>query len=227
MRVLLVEDTIDVAEAIVAHFQMEGHVCDHAENVADARHFSATGSYDLVVLDINLPDEPGLNLLEWLRRRSDRVPVLVLTARMAVDDKIDALDLGADDYLVKPFEFGELDARARAIIRRRQGEANAIIEAGNLRYDSSGRHLTINDRPVELTKRELIVLECFLANRNRVVRKEDLYARLFGLDGDAGINAVEVYVARLRRKLKGADIQIRALRGLGYQIMERPAEETS
>ena len=224
MRVLLVEDTVDVAEAIVSHFQMEGHVCDHAENVADARHFSATGDYDLVVLDINIPDETGLNLLEWLRRRSDQVTVLVLTARMAVDDKIDALDLGADDYLVKPFEFRELDARARAIVRRRQGEANAVIETGNLRYDSSGRRLTVGGQPVGLTKRELIVLECFLANRGRVVRKEDLYARLFGLDGDAGINAVEVHVARLRRKLRGADLEIRALRGLGYQIMERPAE---
>ena len=226
MRVLVVEDTEDVAEAILAHFQRQGHVSDHASNREDAAHLAALEPYDLILLDINLPDGSGIDLLKELRAEKNPVPVLVLTARMQVEDKIDALDIGADDYLVKPFDLRELEARARAVGRRRHGAAEAVVEAGNLRCNFAARSVSIGGREVELTRREFILLEAFLNNLGRVLEKDDLYSRLYGLTGEAGLNAVEVYIARLRRKLDGAELEIRTLRGLGYQAALRE-ERTS
>lgn len=227
MRVLVVEDTEDVAEAILAHFQRQGHVCDHAECREDAAHFIALAEpYDLVILDLNLPDGSGLELLKELRAARNAVPVLVLTARMHVEDKIDALDVGADDYLVKPFDLRELEARARAVSRRRHGAVQAAVETGNLCCDLAARTVTIDGREVELTRREFILLEAFMGNLNRVLEKDELYSRLYGLTGEAGLNAVEVYIARLRRKLEGADLEIRTLRGLGYQAVPRERTRT-
>ncbi|WP_159591319.1 response regulator transcription factor [Chelativorans xinjiangense] len=222
MRVLVVEDTEDVAEAILAHFQRQGHVCDHAASREDAAHFLGLAEpYDLVILDLNLPDGSGLELLKGLRAAKNPVPVLVLTARMHVEDKIDALDFGADDYLVKPFDLRELEARARAVSRRRHGAAEAVVEAGNLRCNFAARSVTVAAREVELTRREFILLEAFMGNLGRVLEKDELYSRLYGLTGEAGLNAVEVYIARLRRKLDGADLEIKTLRGLGYQAVLR------
>ncbi|OCW59223.1 response regulator [Hoeflea olei] len=219
MHFLVVEDTLDVAEAITERLARAGHVCDRAESVADARHFVSASVYDLVILDINLPDGSGLDFLRWLRQRKHPVPVLVLTARLAVDDKIDALDFGADDYMVKPFDLGELEARVRAIVRRRTGEAGARLSAGNLDFDMATRQATVAGQPLQLTPREQLLLEIFLINRGRVLEKEELVIRLFGLDTDAGPNAIELYVGRLRRKLAGAGLEIKTLRGLGYQAL--------
>ncbi|HKJ63195.1 MAG TPA: response regulator transcription factor [Hyphomicrobiales bacterium] len=221
MRVLVVEDTEDVAEAIVAHFQRQGHVCDHAANREDAAHLAGLEPYDLIILDLNLPDGSGLDLLKELRAAKNPVPVLVLTARMHVEDKIGALDFGADDYLVKPFDLRELEARARAVSRRMHGATDAVVEAGNLRCSFSARSVTVGDQEVELTPREFILLEAFISNLNRVLEKDELYSRLYGLTGEAGLNAVEVYIARLRRKLEGADLEIKTLRSLGYQAVLR------
>ncbi len=226
MRILVVEDAEDVADAISSHFSRQGHACDHAASLCDAEHFVRLGSYDLVILDINLPDGSGLKLLRGLRAARNGVPILVLTARMQVDDKVDALDFGADDYLVKPFDLRELEARARAITRRQHGASDTVLEAGNLRCNVATRNVTVGGAEIELTRREFILLEAFLENLNRVLQKQELYSRLFGLTGEAGLNAIEVYVARLRRKLSGADLEIRTLRGLGYQAIiktPRPA----
>lgn len=221
MRILVVEDTHDVADAILAHFSRQGHVCDHAPDLADARHFASLDPYDLVILDINLPDGSGLSFLKYLRQTKDGVPVLVLTARLQIDDKIDALDIGADDYMVKPFDLRELEARARAITRRQHGESEAVTDVGNMSCNFAAHSVAVAGVDIELTRREFIVLEAFVHNLNRVLPKEELYSRLFGLTGEAGLNAVEVYVARLRRKLGDADLEIKTLRGLGYQARLR------
>nr|WP_274709234.1 response regulator transcription factor [Nitratireductor luteus] len=218
---MVVEDTEDVAEAILAHFQKQGHVCEHAATREDAAHFAGLDPFDLIILDLNLPDGSGLDFLKHLRAEKNMVPVLVLTARMHVDDKIDALDFGADDYLVKPFDLRELEARARAVSRRQYGAADTIVEIGNLKCNFAARTVRIGDRDIELTRREFILLEAFAGGLNRVLDKDDLYSRLYGLTGEAGLNAVEVYVARLRRKLEGADLEIKTLRGLGYQAVKR------
>lgn len=217
MNFLIVEDTTDVADAIADRLSGQGHSVERAENVADAMHLASVSIHDLVVLDINLPDGSGLEFLKWLRARHSAVAVLVLTARLDIDDKIDALDLGADDYMVKPFDLGELEARLRAIIRRRSGDVDKVLTAGDLTFDMSQRTVKIGDVEIELTKREQTLLEIFMLNRNRVLEKEDLLVRLFGLNGDANSNAVELYVGRLRRKIANSGFEIRTLRGLGYQ----------
>lgn len=217
MHFLLVEDTIDVAEAIIGRFSKAGHAVEHAANRADAEHLVAVNSYDLIILDVNLPDGSGISLLKQIRLNGNPVPVLVLTARLAVDEKIGALDVGADDYMVKPFDLGELEARIRAIIRRRSGETSAVLKAGNLQFDMVDRSVTVAGELRELTRRELVLLEIFLTGRGRVLEKEELLTRLFGMEGDSSANAVELYVGRLRRKIEGSDLEIRTLRGLGYQ----------
>lgn len=217
MHYLVVEDTADVAEAIAERLSRGGHACDHAATLEDAMHFAGASAYDLVVLDINLPDGSGIDFLRWLRRRRDPVPVLVLTARLAIDDKIGALDYGADDYMVKPFDLGELEARVRAIVRRRAGDGGTVLSAGNLEFDMVSRTATLAGEPIALTPREQLLLEIFLLNKGRVLEKDELVMRLFGFEAEAGANAIELYVGRLRRKLTGADLEIRTLRGLGYQ----------
>ncbi|WP_040664571.1 response regulator transcription factor [Nitratireductor aquibiodomus] len=219
MHFLIVEDTRDVAEAIERRLEKAGHVSDRAETLEDAEHFVAMARHDLIVLDINLPDGSGIAFLKKLRAAGNRVPVLVLTARLAVNDKIDALDLGADDYMIKPFDLGELEARIRAIIRRRSGDADRTVAVGKLTFDMAARRVLIDGEPCELTRREQTLLEIFLTNRDRVLEKEDLLTRLFGHDEERNPNAVELYVGRLRRKIEGSGLEIRTLRGLGYQAV--------
>lgn len=219
MRVLLVEDTEDVADAIAVRFARSGHAIDRAAQCASARDALAVQDYDLVILDINLPDGSGFDLLRSLRRDKRTTPVLVVTARLDVEDRVDALDIGADDYLMKPFDLRELEARARALLRRSGSERSAIIEYGDLSLDPATRSASIAGQPLALTRREFSVLEILMASRGRVMAKERIYEKLFSFDeDDTGINAVELYVARLRRKLAGSRVTIRTLRGLGYQI---------
>ena len=217
MRLLVVEDTADLAEAIVAHFSAIGHACDRAADCQDAADFLSLDKYDAVILDINLPDGSGLDVLKTMRAQRNPAPVLVLTARLAVDDRINAFDIGADDYLMKPFDFRELEARIRALTRRKSGEAGAVISAGDLSFDTASRLVTIAGKPCELTRREQMLLEVLLHNKGRVLAKEELHSKLFGMEDDVGLNAVEVYVARLRRKISGSGFDIKTLRGIGYQ----------
>jgi two-component system response regulator TctD len=219
MRLLVVEDAEDVADAIAGQLSRTGHVCDKAGTIEDARQLISVQVYDLVILDINLPDGSGFRLLKEIRARKDKLPVLMLTARLGVDDRVEALDAGADDYLVKPFDFRELEARIRAILRRGHGESDAILEAGNIRFNTATREVTVGGEACELTRREQTLLEILLVSRGRVIAKEDLHSRLFGLDEDAGMNALELYVARLRKKIPGGALTIKTLRGLGYQAI--------
>lgn len=221
IRILLVEDTHDVADAIVASFGRRGDAVDHALTRVAADDLLALQRYDVIILDINLPDGNGLSLLADQRRQGVTTPILMLTARLEVDDRVAALDRGADDYLVKPFDLRELEARVRALARRAQRDPSegSTITYADLEVDIAGRVVTLGGQPVNLTRREFGVLEALLINRGRVISKEQIFERIFSFDqGDVGLNAVEIYVARLRKKLDGGEVSIKTLRGLGYQL---------
>lgn len=218
MRVLVVEDTADIAEAVVMRLEKIGHAVDWERDGAVAAELLVVQGYDLVILDLSLPGQDGLAILKGMRARKLKTPVLVLTARSAVDERIGALDLGADDYLVKPFDYGELEARARALLRRSAGQSDNLLCVGPLAIDRAGRVATIEGRPLNLTRRELTVLEILAMRPERIVPKEELVEQLFNFDQEASPNAVEQFVTRLRRKLGDAPVEIRTLRGLGYQL---------
>lgn len=216
MRILIVEDTQDLAEAIASRLKKVGYAVDLVGDGSEADDLLRTETYNLVVLDLTLPGLDGKTVLHRLRKRRSRTPVLVLTARSDVDDKVGVLDHGADDYLVKPFDFRELEARCRALLRRPHGFAASAVAFGNLTFDGASRRVTVAEQPVELGAREFRLLELLLANLDRVLSKDALIEQMFGLDEAVAPNAIELYVSRLRRKLEGSAVQIRTLRGVGY-----------
>ena len=216
MRILIVEDACDLADAIARRLRKLGHAVDTAEDGEEADELLRREQYHLIVLDLMLPGIGGKEVLGRLRRRRTRTPVLVLTARSGVDDKVGLLDQGADDYLVKPFDFRELEARCRALLRRPQGMAASAVEFGNLVFDNGAKRVSVDGAAVELSAREFRLLELLLANLDRVLSKDALLDQLFGLDDAVAPNAIELYVSRLRRKLDRSAVKIRTLRGLGY-----------
>ncbi|MDR2871015.1 MAG: response regulator [Xanthomonadaceae bacterium] len=219
MRILLIEDDEKLANSLIRALAQSGHACDHAGNGRTARAAAVAASYDAIILDRGLPDIDGLELLAWLRRNRIGVPVLILTAHDGIDDRIHGLDLGADDYLVKPFALGELEARLRAISRRAVGNT-APIEVGRLQWDPSSRQISVGDKLLDLTARELSLLELLLQRPGRIVSKQTLFDALYSWDAEANPSVIEVHTSRLRRKLENADagLGIRMLRGLGYRI---------
>ncbi len=219
MRVLVVEDAEDVCEAIMHSLKRAGHTCDAAGTLEDSRAFVAVQEFDAIVLDMNLPDGSGYDLLKEIRSAGGDVAVLMLTARFGIDDRVDALDAGADDYLVKPFDMRELEARLRAVIRRRYSETDAVLAAGDVTLNTATREVTVGGRACDLTRRELSLLELLITARGRVIPKEEIHSRLFAMNEDTNLNAVELYVARLRRKIGDSSLTIRTLRGLGYQAV--------
>ncbi|MCA8884031.1 MAG: response regulator transcription factor [Rhodobacteraceae bacterium] len=220
MRILLLEDASDVADAIIASFARRGDAMDHATTVAEAKDSIAVQDYDVAILDIGLPDGEGTEVLKALRAGHKATQVLMLTARTKIDERVSALDSGADDYLIKPFDLRELEARVRALARRNSAERAGIIEFGDIVFDPAGCTVRIGGQDVSLTRREFSLLEVLLANRGRVVPKAKIFERMFAFnDEPAGMNAVEIYVGRLRRKLEDSHVAIRTLRGLGYQIV--------
>lgn len=221
MRLLLVEDTADVAEAIVASFGHRGDAVDHVNSVDTAASALAVQDYDVIILDIGLPDGLGTDILSSLRDRGKPTPVLMLTARSDIEDRVAALDKGADDYLVKPFDLRELHARVRAMLRRQDTDRSGIVEFGDIRFDPAGLTVEVKGRPLSLARRELNLLEILLANRERVVAKDRLLEGMYSFkDEEVGPNAVELYVGRLRKKLCDSRITIKTLRGLGYQMVD-------
>lgn len=219
MRIFLVEDTADVGEAIVARLSRAGHAVDWEKDGAAAAEILDFTVYDLVILDVMLPGLDGFEILARLRRARKPVPVLILTARSEVEDRVGALDLGADDYLVKPFDFRELEARVRALLRRKQGESSNAIRCGDIVIDLESRTARVGDREMDLKRRELALLEILASRPGRLFSKEELLDQLFGFDEAPGANAVELYVGRLRKKLEGARTQIVTSRGLGYRLI--------
>ncbi|MBA8885132.1 response regulator [Dokdonella fugitiva] len=221
MRVLVVEDDALVADAIRRGLGEAGYAVDHVDSAERAGTALGAESFDLAVVDIGLPGADGLALLQRMRRSGTAVPVLILTARDALADRVNALDLGADDYLVKPFALPELVARSRALIRRSRSAASAELVIGTLRLDLAARRAEVDGGAVSLTRREWAVLECLALNIGRVVAKDRLLQAIANWDEDIGANAIEVYVSRLRTKLGGA-APIRTVRGLGYRLDDTP-----
>ncbi|KEP69250.1 chemotaxis protein CheY [Thioclava dalianensis] len=220
MRILIVEDAGDVAEVVAIRLGKTGMACDLAESCAEAEDCLAVQRYDAVVLDINLPDRNGTELLRDMRARGDRTPVLMLTALFSVDDRVSALDLGADDYLVKPFDQRELEARLRALMRREADQKSDAITLGPLVFSPATLGATLNGVTLDLTRREATLLGLLLRNQGKVLNKKRLYDGLFAFDdADVGLNAIELYIARLRKKLAGSSVTIETQRGLGYRIL--------
>jgi two-component system, OmpR family, response regulator len=221
MRMLVVEDDAVLAAALTRALGQAGYVVDLVDNGESANEALQGDAYDLVVLDLALPRLDGLAVLRRLRDRRSQVPVLILTARDTLDDRVAGLDLGADDYMTKPFDLPELEARVRALIRRGQYSAGASMTHGHLRFDPAARRLFYEDQPVEMSARELALTELLLSRQGRVVSKEQIIDQLFGFGEDVGSNAIEVYVHRVRRKLEPLGVEIRTVRGMGY-LLDKP-----
>ena len=215
MQILVVEDDTLLAEGLVRTLTRAGHAVEHTALGAQADRLLAERSFDLVVLDIGLPDIDGFELLRRLRLRRSKVNVLVLTARDAIEDRVHGLDLGADDYLTKPFSVNEFEARVRALLRRTVA-ATSPWSVGGLTVDSAAKRVKVNDRPIELTPREWALLEMFLMRPGRVLSKEQIGESLLRYDDPLSPNAIEVHVSRLRTKIEPAGIHIRTVRGFGY-----------
>jgi two-component system OmpR family response regulator len=222
MRLLIVEDDPVLADGLTRSLRASDYAVDCVADGMEADHVLAAQHYDLVILDLGLPKLDGFEILRRLRRRGSKVPVLVLTARDSLEDRVRGLDLGADDYLAKPFDLPELEARVRALIRRGQSGGASRISHGALSLDTVGRRATLDGEPLDLSAREFGVLEILMLRSGRVVSKDQLAEQLYGWDEEVGANAIEVYVHRLRRKLEPAGVTIRTIRGLGYLLEKAP-----
>lgn len=218
MRFLLVEDNEQLASAVLDRLSQDGHVVDHAADLGTAEDFTATTDYDLILLDIMLPDGDGRAFLNRHRATGAETPVIVLTARSEVSDRVGALDMGADDYIPKPFDFSELEARCRAVLRRRAGAATNRQRFGDAEFDPLAGTLRNGDREIALRNRELRLLEVFFAAPGQIIPKPKLVDRLFAFDEEVSENAIEVYVGRLRKHLEGSGVSIVTVRGLGYRL---------
>jgi two-component system response regulator TctD len=217
-RILLVEDDAALARGMAAMLRGKGHALDVVADGEGALAAATDEPYALILLDLGLPDLDGIEVLRRIRRAGNRTPVLVLTARDAVGDRIAGLDNGADDYVLKPFDPDELEARVRALLRRSTGEATATTTIGALVLDPARGVATLAGRDLALRRREWAVLERLAARPGKIVSKERLASEIFGYDEPVAPNAVEVYVARLRRKLEPDGPAIRTMRGMGYLL---------
>lgn len=218
MKFLLIEDNFDLAQAICSRMTQDGHVVDHAARLQDAFAYSETGEYDLILLDIMLPDGDGRSFLKRHRAGKKDTPVIVLTARSQVSDRISMLDLGADDYVTKPFDHEELQARCRAVLRRKSGTAQTTVRLGNIAFDPVAGSLIVDGVAITLRNRELRLLELLINSPGQVFPKHKLFDRLFSYDEDVSENAIEVYIGRLRKHLDPSSLRITTLRGLGYRL---------
>lgn len=218
-RILLIEDDAALSRGLVAALTAEGYSVDPALDGASALMMALDEPYAIITLDVGLPDMSGFDVLKSLRAKGCHAPVLILTARDEIDDRVKGLDLGADDYLLKPFEPRELAARIRALLRRPQVDPAPVIRVGKLEFDRSHHVARIDGRDLDLRRREWVVLERLLSRVGQVVSKDRLASEVFGYDEPVAPNAIEVYIARLRKKLEPDGPTIRTLRGLGY-LME-------
>jgi len=218
MRILLVEDHLPLAQSISSALQAAGYALDCLADGIQADLALQSNDYALAVIDVGLPRLDGFALLGKLRGRGQRLPVLMLTARGEVRDRVQGLNLGADDYLAKPFDLTELEARVKALLRRTLGAGQEQQQCGALCYDLNQRRFSLDGEPLTLTAREQAVLESLIGRPGRVLSKEQLAAKVFGLNQDVSREAIEIYIHRLRKKLSGSGVQIVTFRGLGYLL---------
>lgn len=227
MRVLLVEDERKIADFVCAGFREQGFAYEHCDNGNDGFARASTGEYDLIVLDIMLPGRDGLSILKGLRKAGSVTPVILLTARNELDDRIEGLNLGADDYLAKPFFVEELIARMQALLRRVSGERQNILSVGDLRLDRITREVTLRGQTVDLTGREFNLIEYLMRSPGRVFTRTQILEHVWGYDFDPSTNVVDVCIQRIRKKLgalgalggtEGSDAFIEAVRGVGYRF---------
>lgn len=223
MRILVAEDDALLADGLTRALRDAGYATDCVRDGKAAESALVTQQFDLVILDIGLPGRDGFQVLARMRERHIDVPVLILTAQDAVQNRVRGLDLGADDYLVKPFDLAELEARVRALTRRARGSSTALVTHGELTYDPRDRTAKVGGTALDLSAREIALLEIFLARAGRVVNKEQIIDLLCQWGEEVSANAVEVYVHRLRKKLEPAHVRLATLRGLGY-CLEKPVE---
>ncbi|MCP5268362.1 MAG: response regulator transcription factor [Zoogloeaceae bacterium] len=222
MRLLIAEDDAIIADGLYRTLRGNGYAVDRAANGVDADTALMANTYDLLILDLGLPKLSGLEVLKRLRARGSVLPVLILTALDGTSDRVRGLDLGADDYMVKPFELPELEARVRALTRRSSGTV-PMVQCGALSYDQVGRSAILNGQVLDLSARELGLLEVLLSRSGRLVSKDQLVDHLCGWGEEVSHNAIEVYVHRLRKKLEPGGVRIATVRGLGY-CLEKPQE---
>lgn len=218
MRFLLVEDNPDLAQSVAERLRLDGHAVDPAGSLADAEDCLAAAQYDLILLDISLPDGDGRDFLRQERRSGRDTPIIVMTARAEVSDRVDVLDLGADDYVTKPFDFAELEARCRAVLRRRGVALQTVQHFAGMTFNPLNASLSIGGETRELRNRELRLLEILMAGPERIFSKAQICDRLFSYAESVTDNAIEVYVARLRKKLEGSGARIETVRGIGYRL---------
>lgn len=220
MRVLIIEDDKTLGMAMAQSLSHAGYATDWVGCAGDALHALAVEHFDAAVLDLGLPDRDGYDVVRHLRKRGQSLPVLILTARDALEDRVQGLDLGADDYVIKPIAMAELQARVRALIRRGSGNSSQQFTLGKMELDMLGRRAYLHGEPLELSKREWSVLEYLVVNMRRIVSKEQLIQAITGWDTELSANAIEAYVYRVRSKIEGSGVTIRTVRGLGYMLEE-------
>jgi two-component system, OmpR family, response regulator TctD len=220
MRFLLVEDNLELGRAVQHRLTLDGHGVDWITGITDAATYLENAPYDLILLDIMLPDGDGRDFLKQHRKQNRTTPVIVITARSEVSDRVHLLDLGADDYITKPFDFSELEARCRAVLRRKGGSALNEKRFGDLVFSPLTGTLTVKGDVRSLRNRELRLMEIFFESPGRIFSKSLLIDRVFSYDEAVSENAVEVYVGRLRKLIAGANVQITTERGIGYRMEE-------
>ena len=222
MRILIAEDDQVLADGLLRTLRGNGYAVDHVASGSEAYAALSTQEFDLLILDLGLPRLHGFEVIKKMRGRGSATPVLILTAADSVEQRVKGLDLGADDYMAKPFSLQELEARVRALARRGMGVASSVIKHGPLTFDTTGRVAYINDAMVELSARELGLLEVLLQRAGRLVSKDQLVERLCEWGDEVSNNAIEVYIHRLRKKIEQGPIRIATVRGLGYCLEKIP-----
>ena len=218
MKILIVEDTLELAHSLKSFFRLEKNQVEIAVDLEEAKHFLSVSHFDMILLDITLPDGDGRDFLRALRNSNNNVPVIVMTARSEISDRIDLLDIGADDYIIKPFDFAEIEARCRAVLRRHRGQDQLALSFGGVTLFPLMAELEKNGVRVSLRNRELRLLEIFFNSPDIIFSKDQLTDRLFSISEEISENAIEVYVGRARKKLSGSNTEIETVRGMGYRL---------
>jgi DNA-binding response OmpR family regulator len=224
MKILIIEDEVELLESIASYLKNEDFICEKASTFFEAEDKLASFNYDIILLDITLPDGNGIDLLKLIKTKSPKTGVLIVSAKNSLDDKLKGLDLGADDYITKPFHLAELNSRVNSLIRRQKFEGNEIIQFNEIHINPSSKVVTVNDKPMELTKKEYNLLLYFITNKNRVLTKESIAEHLWGDDIEMAdsYDFIYTHMGNLRKKIKklGAPDYLKTMYGLGYKFSE-------